>query len=119
MTTVSAPVARVTGVNRTLHQGDRGSDVLALQRRLNALHYDVAAVNGSFGYDTLHAVIAFQKLQRMNRDGVVGPAVWSRLTSPRVGVIRPPTKSCHPGEGRDPLPSRSIGWGSGSRPSPG
>jgi N-acetylmuramoyl-L-alanine amidase len=75
---------RVTGVNRTLHQGDSGSDVLALQRRLRGLHYDVGRVNGSFGYDTLHAVIAFQKVQSISRDGVVGPAVWRRLTAPRV-----------------------------------
>src|SRR3954454_2362369 len=52
---------QVTGVSRSLHQGDSGSDVLALQRRLRALHYDVGAVNGSYGYDTLHAVTAFQK----------------------------------------------------------
>ena len=75
---------RVTGVNRSLHQGDSGSDVLALQRRLRALHYDVGAVNGSFGYDTFHAVVAFEKVQGMTRDGVVGPSVWRRLTSPRV-----------------------------------
>jgi hypothetical protein len=74
----------VVGVNRSLHQGMSGSDVLALQRRLRALHYDVGAVNGSFGYDTLHAVIAFEKVQSMTRDGVVGPAVWERLTSPRT-----------------------------------
>jgi hypothetical protein len=76
--------AHVTGVNRTLHQGMSGSDVLALQRRLAALHYDVGRVDGSFGYDLLHAVIAFEKVQRMSRDGVVGPAVWTRLTTPRV-----------------------------------
>ncbi|HET7530624.1 MAG TPA: peptidoglycan-binding protein [Mycobacteriales bacterium] len=77
-------VARVTGVNRTVRQGSVGSDVLALQRRLAALHYDVGRVNGSFGYDTLHAVIAFEKVNGMSRDGVVGPAVWTRLTAPRV-----------------------------------
>ncbi|HET6816410.1 MAG TPA: L,D-transpeptidase family protein [Mycobacteriales bacterium] len=74
----------IVGVNRTLRSGMSGSDVLALQRRLRTLHYDVGAVNGSFGYDTLHAVVAFQKVQGMTRDGVVGPAVWRRLTSPRV-----------------------------------
>ena len=79
-----SPVVHVTGVNRTVSQGDAGSDVLALQRRLRGLHYDVGRVNGSFGYDTLHAVIAFQKVQGITRDGVVGPAVWRRLTSPRV-----------------------------------
>jgi N-acetylmuramoyl-L-alanine amidase len=74
----------VVGVNRTLRQGMSGSDVTALQRRLRALHYDVGSVTGTFGYDTLHAVVAFEKVQSMTRDGVVGPAVWRRLTSPRM-----------------------------------
>lgn len=86
-------VGRVTGVNRTLRQGMSGSDVLALQRRLKTLHYDVGAANGSFGYDTSHAVVAFQKVQGMTRDGVVGPAVWSRLTSPRVPRLQHPFAS--------------------------
>ena len=83
-------VRRITGVNRSVRQGMSGSDVLALQRRLRTLHYDVGAVNGAFGYDTLHAVVAFQKVQGMTRDGVVGPAVWSRLTSPRVLRLQHP-----------------------------
>ena len=77
-------IARVTGVDRTLREGMSGSDVLALQRRLRTLHYDVGQVNGSFGFDTAHAVVAFEKVQSMTRDGVVGPAVWRRLTAPRV-----------------------------------
>jgi N-acetylmuramoyl-L-alanine amidase len=80
----SSPVVRVTGVNRTLRQGMTGSDVLALQHRLAVLHYDVGGVNGSFGYDTFHAVVAFEKVQGITRDGVVGPTVWRRLLSPRV-----------------------------------
>jgi hypothetical protein len=74
----------VVGVNRTLHSGMAGSDVTALQHRLHVLHYDVGSVTGSFGYDTLHAVVAFQKVQGITRDGVVGPSVWRQLTSPRV-----------------------------------
>ena len=75
---------RVTGVSRTLRPGMSGTDVYALQHRLAVLHYDVGRVNGSFGYDTFHAVVAFEKVQGMTRDGVVGPAVWRRLTAPRV-----------------------------------
>lgn len=77
-------------VNRTLRQGMSGSDVVALQQRLTHLHYDVGGVSGSFGYDTFHAVIAFEKVQGMTRDGVVGPAVWRRLTSPRVLHLQHP-----------------------------
>jgi N-acetylmuramoyl-L-alanine amidase len=70
-----------------------GPDVTALQRRLRTLHYDVGAVNGSFGFDTQHAVVAFQKVQSMSRDGVVGAAVWQRLTAPRAPHLLHPLSS--------------------------
>jgi peptidoglycan hydrolase-like protein with peptidoglycan-binding domain len=66
----------------TLSYGARGSAVVYLQQRLTALHYDVGGVDGVFGYSTLHAVYAFQKVQGISVDGVVGPITWSRLASP-------------------------------------
>jgi peptidoglycan hydrolase-like protein with peptidoglycan-binding domain len=83
-------VGVVTAVKRTLRSGDTGPDVLALQRRLRNLHYDVGRADGHFGYDTLHAVVAFQKVQGIDRDGVVGPRVWRRLADPRVPHLRHP-----------------------------
>jgi peptidoglycan hydrolase-like protein with peptidoglycan-binding domain len=68
----------------TLRSGSRGSGVVRLQQRLAALRYDVGAVDGVFGSDTLHAVYAFQKVQRIGVDGVVGPATWSKLATPYV-----------------------------------
>lgn len=76
-------VQRIQGVQRTLHSGMSGSDVRALQRALRALHYDVGGVTGSFGFDTQHAVVAFQKVQGIARDGVVGTQVWTALDNPR------------------------------------
>jgi N-acetylmuramoyl-L-alanine amidase len=67
---------------RDLRSGMSGPDVRALQQRLAALHYDVGAVNGSFGYDTLHAVVPFQKLNGLSRDGVVGARTFAKLASP-------------------------------------
>ncbi len=66
----------------TLRYGARGSAVVYLQQRLTALRYDVGGVDGVFGYNTLHAVYAFQKVQAISVDGIVGPATWSRLASP-------------------------------------
>jgi hypothetical protein len=85
--------SRVKGaraVQRTLHSGMSGPDVRALQRRLTALHYDVAGVDGSFDYDTLHAVVAFQKVNGLDRDGSVGADVWRALDNPRRERLRHP-----------------------------
>src|SRR6266545_2525856 len=59
-----------------------GTAVVYLQQRLTTLHYDVGGVDGIFGYNTLHAVYAFQKVQGITVDGIVGPITWSRLASP-------------------------------------
>jgi lipoprotein-anchoring transpeptidase ErfK/SrfK len=64
--------------------------VTALQAYLHRLHYDVGRISGSFGFDTSHAVVAFEKVQSMSRDGIVGPAVLKRLTAPRVPHLRHP-----------------------------
>jgi hypothetical protein len=66
----------------TLTGEDSGKAVKALQQRLADLHYDVGPMDGTFGYDTLHAVVAFQKVQGMERDGVVNAKVWKRLYDP-------------------------------------
>ena len=59
--------------------------VTALQQRLIALHYfDVGTADGVFEQDTYHVVIAFQKVQGLTRDGVVGPATWAKLAKPYV-----------------------------------
>jgi len=66
----------------TVRYGARGAAVRSLQQRLAALHYDVGGIDGVFGGNTLHGVYAFQKVQRIAVDGVVGPVTWSRLASP-------------------------------------
>jgi peptidoglycan hydrolase-like protein with peptidoglycan-binding domain len=72
----------------TLRSGSRGAQVIRLQQRLAALRYDVGAVDGVFGDETLHAVYAFQKVQRIDVDGVVGPTTWAKLAAPKVPVPR-------------------------------
>ena len=52
-----------------LGRGARGPDVLALEQRLNALHYDVGTLDDVFDQDTAYAVTAFQKVMGMDRTG--------------------------------------------------
>jgi N-acetylmuramoyl-L-alanine amidase len=96
-TTTPAPAATTPVDNGTpkvsqqpvLRFGSRGSAVTSLQQRLIALHYfDVAAADGVFEQDTYHAVVAFQKVQGLTRDGVVGPATWAKMAKPNVPAPR-------------------------------
>jgi peptidoglycan hydrolase-like protein with peptidoglycan-binding domain len=81
-------VSTATTTRPTLRYGSRGSDVVYLQQRLTALRYDVGSVDGIFGSSTLHGVYAFQKVQGIGVDGVVGPITWSRVASPSVPRAR-------------------------------
>ena len=81
-TTGISGTAALTVVPRTLVQGDYGPDVLALERKLVSLHYDVGKVDSSFTYDTRHAVIAFQKVERLARTGKWSAAERARVLSP-------------------------------------
>lgn len=77
---VSATIATAKPV---LRLGSKGPPVVTLQKRLTALHYfDVGRIDGVFGPNTYHAVVAFQKVQRIARDGIVGPVTWGKLASP-------------------------------------
>jgi N-acetylmuramoyl-L-alanine amidase len=60
-----------------------GDDVADLQRRLDALGFDVRRVDGLFGADTLHALAEFQRSAGLVRDGICGPSTIAALR--RVG----------------------------------
>jgi hypothetical protein len=87
-----SPTIHVLGVDRTLRSGLSGPDVTALQKRLRSLHYDVGGITGTFGFDTQHAVVAFEKVQRLTRDGVVGPSVWKALAAPKLPRLAHPLR---------------------------
>jgi hypothetical protein len=61
----------------------KGSDVKALQQRLAALKYYPGKSDGVFGQYTLEAVWAFQEVQGLPVDGVVGPVTARALVHPR------------------------------------
>jgi len=82
--TAAVAAATAAAARPTLRNGARGAEVTRLQKRLAALRYDVGTVDSVFGNDTLHAVSAFQKVQGIGVDGVVGPATWAKLAAPKV-----------------------------------
>ena len=91
----TAPRAGYTRVRRTLTAqvvqpslalGSRGPSVLALERRLAALHYALRGVDGVYAQDTYEAVLAFQKVNGLPRTGRVDDWLWRRLA--RAGIPR-------------------------------
>lgn len=72
---------------RELKQGQHGKDVTVLQQQLQSLSYLPRAPrfqNGVFGYATFQAVIAFQKIEGIGRDGTVGPKTQHKLARAHV-----------------------------------
>lgn len=72
----------------SIRQGSVGPAVEDLQNRLNGLGYTVTGIDGVFGEETLHAVVAFQKVSGLSRDGVVGPATSGALERASVPAPR-------------------------------
>jgi lipoprotein-anchoring transpeptidase ErfK/SrfK len=73
----------------TLRRGMSGSAVRALQERLVELRYWLGKVDGVYGYLTEQAVMAFQKVNGLTRDGIAGPQTMAALRNP----IRPKPRS--------------------------
>ena len=80
----ASPAPAQATVQPVLRLGSRGAAVIQLQRRLIALRYDVGPVDGVFGSQTFHGVVAFQKVNGLSRDGIVGPRTWAALAHPVV-----------------------------------
>ena len=77
-----------------LAEGATGASVGALDRRLGALGYIVPAASGSFDADLLDSVYAFQKVQGLDRTGIVTPAFWAKLDHP----LRPQPRYSEPAD---------------------
>ena len=75
------PKAEPVKTNPTLRKGSKGEDVKTLQTKLTNLGYSLGSIDGSFGGKTEAAVIAFQKDNDLERDGVCGPKTWAALNS--------------------------------------
>jgi lipoprotein-anchoring transpeptidase ErfK/SrfK len=88
--TVAATAASYTPPKRNLKEGMSGADVKALQQRLAALKYYPGPIDGQFGSDTLEAVWAFQEVNRLHVDGVIGAATKNALVHPRTYAAKYP-----------------------------
>ena len=77
----SAPpeVVPVVETYPDLRIGSKGPYVLFLEKRLASLRYDCGRVDDTYDEATKDAVMAFQKVERLTRDGEAGPQVWDRL----------------------------------------
>jgi PKD repeat protein len=66
-----------------------------LRRRLAALGYRSSITGDQFSSDLEDAVLAFQKVQGLERTGGVGPAFWSALDTPKLPHLRYPGQGDH------------------------
>ncbi len=90
-TPTSSPTESTSASARTmLRDGDRGQDVLAVQKELSANGYWLGTPDGVFGDLTLQAVYAVQKAAGIGRDGVIGPRTRKAIDT---GVRPTPTIS--------------------------
>lgn len=69
---------RRKGLPPAVHKGSKGSTVVAVQRRLSELGYDVSD-DGEFGPETEKALKEFQRSRQKEPDGVVGPRTLNAL----------------------------------------
>lgn len=73
---------------KLLKVGSSGPDVAALQTRLGELGYAVDS-GGTYTHVTRDAVMAFQKINGLDRDGVAGPQTLGALDDPREPELGP------------------------------
>jgi cell wall hydrolase len=77
--------AAARSASATLRLGDHGAAVRSLQSSLARLAYlPPSGVDGAFGMQTWHAVVAFQGWNGIARDGIVGPQTNAALGRARV-----------------------------------
>ncbi len=84
-----------------VRKGDRGTDILEMQKQLRELGYLKERANGTFGEATLAAVQAFQKRNGLKNDGVIGSktreALYSEKAKPAPTPKPTPTPTPKPG----------------------
>lgn len=73
--------ATPTATSSSLRNGSTGVAVKTLQQRLKQLGYYSGSVDGDFGDGTEQAVIAFQKANGLDADGVAGTRTITKLYS--------------------------------------
>ena len=59
-----------------LRLGSTGPDVKLVQSLLKRIGYEPVPIDGTYGPQTLQAVISFQRDNNLTPDGIVGPTTW-------------------------------------------
>ena len=77
----SASATAAPASTATLHEGESGEAVYAMQARLFELGYFSGRVDGRYGAETTEAVKAFQRANGLSADGVFGKGTRTRLYS--------------------------------------
>ena len=100
--TVSAPSV-TTVPDGMLGLGSKGNEVVQLQNNLIKLGYKLPkyGADGSFGQETLNAVLQFQKDKGLEQDGIVGPATKAQIAA----AVK---KSASPNLDPNPNPVRPV-----------
>ena len=87
----------------------RGDDVLALQRKLDALGFDPGRNDGTFGERTERALRDFQRNVGLPVDGIVGATSLQALDRLRTGVEGPGRASVREAESVNRLETSLLG----------
>lgn len=76
-----------------LRLGSTGPNVKLIQSLLNRISYDAGDIDGIFGFQTQQAVIAFQRNNGLDPDGIVGALTWNAFEKLLLGydiyTVRP------------------------------
>ncbi len=74
----------------TLRKGSRGDWVTILQQKLILRGYSCGSkgADGIYGNDTVKAVKAFQKANRLTADGVAGPKTWAAMDQAKTEPVK-------------------------------
>ena len=71
--------AQTVFASPTLQEGSHGHDVLLLQKKLQAVGYNISSVDGVYGAETERAVAEFQRDNKIRITGIVNNATWRAL----------------------------------------
>ena|GEM_PF-652101 len=92
-----APAFTCNPNSPTLQPGSTGTKVAELQRLLVQLGYGSllgqGGIDGKFGTDTQNAVKKFQQDNKLPANGIVRPAIWSKICTLVTSVILSPVPS--------------------------
>ncbi len=83
-----APTPAATATPTPAPTATPEGDIVAVQERLTELGYYVGPIDGEAGPGTASAVQAFQKVNRLIADGVIGPNTIAAMADPVVPALR-------------------------------